>query len=46
MGGKNKVLNKIDQALEYCTNEYGKLIELRNIIEEGRFVPPVLIFVQ
>ena len=46
MGGKNKVLNKIDQTLEYCTNEYGKLVELRNMIEEGKFVPPVLIFVQ
>lgn len=46
MGGKNRVLEKIDQSLEYCTNEYGKLIEVRNMITEGRFIPPVLIFVQ
>jgi hypothetical protein len=32
--------------MEYCTNEYGKMVYLKNIIVEGGFVPPVLIFVQ
>ena len=32
VGGKNKVLSKVHQKIEYCTNEYGKLIELKNMI--------------
>lgn len=39
-------MNTIDQSLSYCQSEYGKLVELKNIINEGRFTPPVLIFVQ
>lgn len=46
IGGKNRVLEKISQSMEYCTNEYGKLVQVRNMIVEGQFVPPVLIFVQ
>ena len=46
IGGKNRVLEKINQSMEYCTNEYGKLVQVRNMIVEGQFVPPVLIFVQ
>lgn len=46
IGGKNRVLEKISQSMEYCTNEYGKLVHVRNMIVEGQFVPPVLIFVQ
>lgn len=46
IGGKNNVLAKINQTLEYCSNEFGKLVELRNLIRDGRFVPPVLLFVQ
>lgn len=46
VGGKNKVLSKIDQSIEYCTNEFGKLVFLRNMIFEGKLKPPVLIFVQ
>ena len=36
----------MSQKIEYCTNEFGKLIELKNMICENRFVPPALIFVQ
>ncbi len=46
VGGENKVLNTIKQSLSYCMNEYGKLVELKNIINDGKFTPPVLIFVQ
>jgi ATP-dependent RNA helicase DDX52/ROK1 len=40
------VLEKIKQSIEYCTNEYGKVVYLKNLIIEGGFVPPALIFVQ
>lgn len=46
VGGKNKVLTSIEQSIEYCTNEYGKILELKNMISENRFIPPALIFVQ
>ncbi|KAM3140403.1 hypothetical protein pb186bvf_007563 [Paramecium bursaria] len=46
IGGRNHVLKSIDQELKYCTNEYGKFYEIKNIINEGRLSPPVLIFVQ
>jgi ATP-dependent RNA helicase DDX52/ROK1 len=46
VGGRNRVLEKIEQSIEYCTNELGKLIFLKNLITEGKLVPPVLIFVQ
>ncbi len=32
VGGKNNVLNTIDQKLVYTSNEYGKLLEIKNII--------------
>ena len=40
------MLGKIEQSVEYCTNELGKLIQLKNMVVEGRLVPPVLVFVQ
>ncbi|KAL4510357.1 hypothetical protein ABPG72_008247 [Tetrahymena utriculariae] len=46
IGGKNNVLASIEQSLSYCQSEYGKLVELKNIINNGEFNPPVLIFVQ
>lgn len=39
-------MTKISQSIEYCTNELGKLVYLKNIITEGKLVPPVLVFVQ
>ena len=46
MGGSNRVLRKIQQSVEYCTNELGKLMHMKNMVVEGKLVPPVLIFVQ
>ena len=46
IGGKNNVIKHIQQTLEYCSNEFGKLIQLKNMILNGEFIPPVLIFVQ
>jgi ATP-dependent RNA helicase DDX52/ROK1 len=46
VGGKNHVLKTITQTLAYCSNEYGKVWELRELINQGGFTPPALIFVQ
>jgi len=46
VGGKNSVLASIEQRLVYCQSEYGKLLEVKRLINEGQFEPPVLIFVQ
>lgn len=46
IGGKNNVLNTIEQKLMYTGSEYGKMLEIKNIINSGNFTPPVLIFVQ
>ena len=32
IGGKNNVLNTIEQSLVYVGNEYGKLIEIKNLV--------------
>ncbi|EGR31377.1 hypothetical protein IMG5_111120 [Ichthyophthirius multifiliis] len=46
VGGKNNVLQCVEQKLQYCQSEFGKLLEIKNIINSGQFNPPVLIFVQ
>ena len=46
IGGKNNVLKTINQRLIYCGNEYGKKIEVNNMIGRGEMIPPILIFVQ
>lgn len=46
IGGKNNVLKTIKQKLIYCGNEYGKKIEVKNMIGRGEMIPPILIFVQ
>lgn len=45
IGGRNNVLSSIDQKLIYTGSEYGKIVEIGNMIHEGRMDPPVLIFV-
>ena len=32
IGGKNNVLNSIDQSLVYCGTEYGKIIATKDLI--------------
>ena len=46
IGGKVRVLNTIDQKLIYVSSEEGKVLELENIINEGRLRIPCLVFVQ
>ena len=45
IGQRNTTNSDVEQKLVYCGKEEGKLLALRNIIQEG-FEPPMLIFVQ
>lgn len=46
VSGKINVLNTIHQELRYTGSEFGKLQELKNIINKGEMDIPCLIFVQ
>ncbi|RQX68687.1 DEAD/DEAH box helicase domain-containing protein, partial [Toxoplasma gondii CAST] len=46
IGSPNAAATSIEQELLFCTNEEGKLLALRTLHLTGKFVPPVLIFVQ
>lgn len=46
IGHKEAANDSIEQKLTYCGTEQGKLIAVRQMIQEGEFKPPVLIFVQ
>ncbi|PHJ25721.1 dead deah box helicase domain-containing protein [Cystoisospora suis] len=46
IGAPNAAATSIEQELLFCTNEEGKLLALRQLHLTGKFVPPVLIFVQ
>lgn len=46
VGHKDSASANISQDLRFCANEEGKIATLRDIITNGGFVPPVLIFVQ
>ena len=42
--GKMMVLSTIEQQLVYCGSEYGKVVQLRKMIEEGQVKAPCLVF--
>lgn len=46
VGLKEAANSNIEQKLVYCGDEHGKLVEIRNIIRNGEFKPPVIIFLQ
>lgn len=46
IGHKEAANQQIEQKLSYCGNEEGKLIAIRQLIQNGEFKPPVLIFLQ
>lgn len=46
IGHKEAANQQIEQKLVFCGNEQGKLIAIRQLIQEGEFKPPVLIFLQ
>ncbi|CAG9310613.1 unnamed protein product [Blepharisma stoltei] len=46
VGMKNTTVSTLEQKLTFCSNELGKLIALRQMVQDGEMVPPVLIFTQ
>jgi len=46
VSGKINVLSTIEQELRYVGTEFGKLQEIKNIINDGLMKIPCLIFVQ
>jgi ATP-dependent RNA helicase DDX52/ROK1 len=46
IGHKEAANSQILQELSYCGNEEGKLIAIRQLIQQGKFKPPVIIFLQ
>eukprot|EP00358_Blepharisma_japonicum_P005231 CAMPEP_0202944354 /NCGR_PEP_ID=MMETSP1395-20130829/5111_1 /ASSEMBLY_ACC=CAM_ASM_000871 /TAXON_ID=5961 /ORGANISM="Blepharisma japonicum, Strain Stock R1072" /LENGTH=186 /DNA_ID=CAMNT_0049643035 /DNA_START=631 /DNA_END=1191 /DNA_ORIENTATION=+ len=46
VGMKNTTVSTLEQKLTFCSNELGKLIALRQMVQDGELIPPVLIFTQ
>ncbi|KAJ9106745.1 hypothetical protein QFC19_003057 [Naganishia cerealis] len=46
VGLKDAATTTVEQKLQFCGSEIGKLMALRNDISEGNLPPPALIFVQ
>lgn len=46
IGHKEAANINIDQQLVFCGNEEGKLIAIRQLVLEGEFKPPVIIFLE
>lgn len=46
IGHKEAANVNIEQKLVYCGNEEGKLVAIRQMIQEGGFKPPVIIFLE
>lgn len=46
IGNKQAANANIDQKLVFCGNEEGKLLAIRNMVLNGEFKPPVIIFLQ
>lgn len=46
IGHKEAANANITQKLVYCGNEEGKLIAVRQLVQEGEFRPPVIIFLE
>lgn len=44
--GKLRVLDSIKQGLKFCGTEHGKLVELKNMKDQGALKVPCLIFTQ
>jgi ATP-dependent RNA helicase DDX52/ROK1 len=44
--GKMVVLDSIEQKLTYCGSEFGKIVEIRNLIQQGDLKIPCLVFTQ
>lgn len=46
IGHKEAASSTIDQRLVFTGNEEGKLLAIRQMIQEGEFKPPIIIFLQ
>ncbi|VEU22490.1 DEKNAAC103563 [Brettanomyces naardenensis] len=46
IGHKEAANTSIDQKLVFCGDEHGKLVAIREMILQGEFKPPVIIFLQ
>lgn len=46
VGIKNATVSTVSQELKFCTNEAGKTIALKQMLQNGELSPPVLVFVQ
>ncbi|SCU91247.1 LADA_0F08900g1_1 [Lachancea dasiensis] len=46
IGRKEAANSNIEQKLVYCGNEEGKLVAIRQMVQEGAFKPPVIIFLE
>lgn len=46
IGNKQAANLNIEQKLVFCGNEQGKLLEIRNMILNSEFKPPIIIFLQ
>lgn len=46
IGSKEAASNTIEQKLEFTGNEDGKLIAIRQLLQNGEFKPPIIIFLQ
>ncbi|EDO14524.1 hypothetical protein Kpol_274p7 [Vanderwaltozyma polyspora DSM 70294] len=46
IGHKEAANTSIEQKLVFCGNEEGKLIAIKQLVQEGEFKPPVIIFLE
>ncbi|PRT54559.1 ATP-dependent RNA helicase ROK1 [Wickerhamiella sorbophila] len=46
VGYKEAASDTIEQSLQFCGNEHGKLHAIRQMLTGGEVVPPILVFVQ
>ena len=46
VGIKNSTVQTVTQELKFCSNESGKILALKQMIQSGELTPPVLMFVQ
>lgn len=46
VGMKEAASENVEQKLQYCGNEQGKLVGIRQMLKGGEVVPPILVFVQ
>ncbi|CAI1985485.1 hypothetical protein SEUBUCD646_0G01070 [Saccharomyces eubayanus] len=46
IGHKEAANTDIEQKLVFCGNEEGKLIAIRQLVQEGEFKPPIMIFLE